>query len=155
MSTGPTRFAIALTAEVSRASSRATSVTPSLASAARPFSSISVANTLAPSRANAMAQARPMPAAPAVTKARLPLRRSDMFFSLRSLLGRPQRRPCERRDPYAAASRLGYMLEAFYIVEAGGYGSLRSQGRRSRLMIIARHADRAGDVVIARRKLHA
>ena len=44
-------------------------------------SSMSVANTVAPSRAKAMAQARPMPAAAAVTKARLPFRRSDMFFS--------------------------------------------------------------------------
>ena len=66
---------------LSRASSFATSATPSPLSAAKPFSSRSVANTLAPSRAKAIAEARPMPAAAAVTKARLPLRRLDMHFS--------------------------------------------------------------------------
>src|SRR5215472_1824216 len=82
MSVLPTRLAMASTAAVSRASSLATSAMPSLFSEAMPFSSMSVANTLAPSRANASAQARPMPAAAAVTKARLPLRRSDMGVSL-------------------------------------------------------------------------
>ncbi len=40
----PTRFAIAATAALSRTSSRATSDTPSPASSASPFSSMSVAN---------------------------------------------------------------------------------------------------------------
>jgi hypothetical protein len=39
-----------------------------------------VAITVAPSRANAIAHARPMPAAAAVTTARFPFNRSDMFF---------------------------------------------------------------------------
>src|ERR1700704_3314635 len=82
MSTLPTRFAIAVTALLSRTSSRDVSAIPSLASGAIPFSSISVANTVAPSRAKAIAQARPIPAAPAVTNARLPLRRSPMQISL-------------------------------------------------------------------------
>src|SRR5260370_34972 len=43
---------------------------------------MSVANTRAPSRAKAAAAQRPMPAAPAVTNARLPFRRSPMSFSL-------------------------------------------------------------------------
>jgi hypothetical protein len=42
---------------------------------------MSVANTVAPSRAKATAQARPIPTAAAVTKARLPFRRSDIFSS--------------------------------------------------------------------------
>ena len=50
-----------------RTSSRAVSAMPSLARVAMPLSSMSVAITVAPSRANAMAQARPMPAAAAVT----------------------------------------------------------------------------------------
>jgi hypothetical protein len=41
---------------------------------------MSVAITVAPSRANAIAHARPMPAAAAVTTARFPFSRSDMFF---------------------------------------------------------------------------
>src|SRR6266700_656325 len=69
---------MAATAAVSRTSSRAVSDPPSLARDARAFSSMSVANTLAPSRANASAQARPIPAAAAVTNARLPFRRSDI-----------------------------------------------------------------------------
>ncbi len=48
MSTLPTRLAIAATAALSRTSSRATSDTPSLASSASPFSSMSVAKTVAP-----------------------------------------------------------------------------------------------------------
>jgi hypothetical protein len=78
MSTGPTRPAIAATASLSRTSSRAVSATPSLPSSARFFSSMSVAITVAPSRAKATAQARPIPTAAAVTNARLPLRRSDI-----------------------------------------------------------------------------
>ena len=51
---------------------------------------------------------------------------------------RDHRRPCERREPQrerkaliAAARTLASALEQrpFFIFEAGGYGSLRSQGR--------------------------
>ncbi|MHC2579560.1 hypothetical protein ACVI1J_008298 [Bradyrhizobium diazoefficiens] len=45
-----------------------------------PLSLMSVAITVAPSRANAMAHARPMPAAAAVMTARFPLRRSAIFL---------------------------------------------------------------------------
>src|ERR1700678_2977851 len=41
-----------------------------------------------------------------------------------------QRRPCERRDPYAAASLGGAVADAVDTTGAGGYGSLRSQGRQ-------------------------
>jgi hypothetical protein len=83
MSTLPTRLAKALTSAVLRTSSLATSAMPSLVRPAMPASLMSVAMTVAPSRANAMAHARPMPAAAAVTTARFPLRRSAMlFFSL-------------------------------------------------------------------------
>src|SRR6478735_5714536 len=41
------------------------------------------------------------------------------------------RRPCERRDPYAAASRHGdESRRRLSTTNACGYGSLRSQGRR-------------------------
>src|SRR6202022_57466 len=125
MSIGPKRFAMAATAELSRTSSRATSDTPPLESAASPFSSISVATTVAPSRAKAIAEARPMPAAPAVTHARLPFRRSPIYLS-RVFMKFLLRRPCVRRDD------CGDML-----------------------VIIPCHADPAGDVVITRRELHA
>src|SRR6185437_13457097 len=80
MSMVPVRAAMAATASLSRTSSLATSETPSLPSSARPFSSMSVAITVAPSRAKAVAQARPIPTAAAVTNARLPLRRSDIWI---------------------------------------------------------------------------
>src|ERR1700688_2551310 len=144
ISIGPTRLAIAATAAVSRTSSRATSDTPSLASAARPFSSISVANTVAPSRANAMAEARPMPAAPAVTNARLPLRRSDMSFlpfnSLSSFRGARSASP-------ESITTIGSM--------DSGPALRASRNDSDYLMIIPRRADAAGDVVIARCELHA
>src|SRR5206468_10253634 len=40
------------------------------------------------------------------------------------------RRPCERRDPYAAAPRKGTRLVSRQTIPAGGYGPLLSQGRR-------------------------
>src|SRR6266436_2801732 len=82
MSVLPARLAIAATAALSRASSLPTSAMPSLLRSASFASSISVANTVAPSRAKATAQARPIPTAAAVTNARLPFRRSDISFSL-------------------------------------------------------------------------
>src|SRR5262245_38971675 len=63
-------------AAVSRASSRRHSATPCACKPAMPASLRSLAITVAPSRAKAMAVARPMPAADAVQKASLPLRRS-------------------------------------------------------------------------------
>src|SRR6185369_1416197 len=121
-------FAVAITAAVSRTSSRATSDTPSLVSGARPFSSISVAKTVAPSRANAMAHARPIPAAPAVTNARLPLRRSPIHISLDFNFGS---RECAPRWLTQTARAL------------------------RPLMIVTRDADPAGNVVIASGELHA
>src|ERR1700750_2023551 len=41
----------------------------------------------------------------------------------------PAGRPCERRDPYGADSRLAVGAGPFLTFEARGYGSLRSQGR--------------------------
>jgi len=41
-----------------------------------------------------------------------------------------QRRPGERRDPYAVPYRLGALSKTFRPTNAGGYGSLLSQGRR-------------------------
>src|SRR6201987_6430133 len=137
MSILPTRPAIAATSALLRASSRATSATPSLLSEARPFSSMSVATTLAPSRAKASAQARPMPAAAAVTKARLPLRRSDMGYSLVP-------RHCEERSDEAIQS-CSTILDCF--------ASLAMTVLR--LMIIPGYPDLAGDVVIAGGELHA
>src|SRR3954447_26242805 len=142
MSTLPTRLAMAFTAAVSRTSSRATSDTPSFASCARPFSSISVAKTVAPSRENAIAQARPIPAAPAVTNARLPLRRSPIYFSL---------------DSTSALSRMrGATRPTCHIWNR--YASLRSPNdglRRRMLMIVPGNADLAGDVLIAGGEFHA
>jgi hypothetical protein len=40
------------------------------------------------------------------------------------------RRPCERRDPYAAASRWISVADDLRKTGTCGYGSLRSQGRR-------------------------
>src|SRR3954467_12104113 len=40
------------------------------------------------------------------------------------------RRPCERREPYAAADFLGTLIDVFQTTAPRGYGSLRSQGRR-------------------------
>src|SRR3954452_10751479 len=142
MSTLPTRLAVALTAAVSRTSSRATSDTPSLASWASRLSSISVAKTVAPSRAKANAQARPIPAAPAVTNARLPLRRSPIYFSLDSTSALSANARCHRPN-------LPHMKKI---------NSLRSpnDGLRPRLlMIVPGHADLAGDVLIAGGEFHA
>ena len=46
--------------------------------------------------------------------------------------GHNARRPCERRDPYAAAPRFKtrWVDDCRITVNVGGYGSLRSQGRR-------------------------
>src|SRR5580692_12165267 len=137
MSMPPTRLARPATEEVSRASSRATSAIPSLARSANPFSSMSVAKTLAPSRAKAIADARPMPAAAAVTNARLPFRRSDMFFSLRFC-------HCEEQSDEAIQTSFS-MLDYFALLAMTG----------SVLVIIPGDAELAGDVVVARGKLHA
>src|SRR3954471_937846 len=40
-------------------------------------------------------------------------------------------RPCERRDPYAAAHLEALWPTSFPITQSCGYGSLRSQGRRT------------------------
>src|SRR6202047_3624866 len=40
-------------------------------------------------------------------------------------------RPCESRDPYAAASLWVLRADGFRITKAGGYGSLLSQGRQA------------------------
>src|ERR1700694_31098 len=40
-------------------------------------------------------------------------------------------RPCESRDPYAAASLWLLRADGFRITKAGGYGSLLSQGRQA------------------------
>src|SRR6266700_538958 len=133
---------MAATAAVSRTSSRAVSDTPSLARDARAFSSMSVANTLAPSRANASAQARPMPTAAAVTNARLPFRRSDMEVSLewsRLFLG-----VIRGLDPRIHLLR-----------KKDGLPGQARQQRFCELMIIPRDAELAGDVLVARCKLHA
>src|SRR5882672_9690136 len=45
------------------------------------------------------------------------------------------RRPCERRDPYRVIYRTGAMTETFRKTTAGGYGSLRSQGRRMKFKL--------------------
>src|SRR6478735_6147719 len=141
MSVWPARLAMAVTAAVSRTSSFATSAMPSLLSAASLPSSMSVANTVAPSRAKATAQARPIPTAAAVTKARLPFRRSDMVFLLVFLF-----RHCEERSD-----------EAIQTVSAEGLSGLLRCARNDGdcLVIIPCHADGTGDVMIARREFHA
>src|SRR5882762_11899896 len=49
---------------------------------------------------------------------------------------RPHRcRPGERRDPYAVPCRLGALSKTFRPTNAGGYGSLLSQGRRKRIQL--------------------
>src|SRR5262245_7478737 len=78
-STGPSRFAIASMALVSRASSATHSATPASLRSAMAASLRSLATTRAPARANASAVARPMPAPEAVQKANLPLSRSVML----------------------------------------------------------------------------
>src|ERR1700709_780309 len=142
MSILPTRLAIAATAAVSRASSFATSATPSLASAARPFSSMSVAKTWAPSRAKARALARPMPAAPAVTNARLPLRRSPMSYSQ------------SYRQISLVIRGLDPRIHPLFLKKDGLPGQARQRRYGEALMIIPGHADLARDVMIARRELH-
>src|SRR4051812_2699071 len=145
MSVLPARLAMAATAAVSRASSFATSAMPSLLSAVSLASSMSVANTVAPSRAKATAQARPIPTAAAVTKARLPFRRSDMVLlpvSLSSLRGAKR-----RSNPDYFRGRISGLLR--FARNDGGY--LLSVW----LVIIPRHADRARNVLIARGEFHA
>jgi hypothetical protein len=51
-------------------------------------------------------------------------------------------RPCESRDPYAAASLWAQWLTASAPTKAGGYGSLRSQGRRPARPAHHRHTPR-------------
>src|SRR5262245_29394906 len=72
----PTLRASSVTAELSRTSSGTTSAMPPPERSESPFASMSVATTWAPSRAKASADARPIPAAAAVTNARLPFNRS-------------------------------------------------------------------------------
>src|ERR1700731_4802686 len=73
----------------------------------------------------------------------------------------PTSRPCESRAPYAAASRSGNVLEAFItswrpvVMGPCSRAQLRTRQGRRALMIIPRHADLAGDVVIAGGELHA
>src|SRR3954467_5136386 len=140
MSTVPARLAIASTAAVSRTSSFATLATPSCFNSASFSSSISVANTSAPSRAKAAAQARPIPTAPAVTNARLPFRRLDICFlrccysSFRGALFARTRNP-----EVLATSRFRVCAQE---------GASRNDGDCF-LMIIPGHADGAGDVAIA------
>src|SRR5260370_1447638 len=92
-----------------------------------------------------MALARPMPAAPAVTNARLPLRRSPMFSSPSQfsfvIPGR-----IEDASPESITT-IGSM--------DSGPALRASRNDRDSLMIIPRHADLAGDVVVARGELHA
>src|SRR5262249_10352917 len=121
----------------------ATSAMPSPLSGARPFSSISVANTAAPSRAKASAQARPIPALAAVTKARLPLRRSDIFFFSFSTLVIPGR---AKREPGIHNHDRGYGFRVCV---------LRTHPGMTASVVVPRHADLACDVVIAGRELHA
>src|SRR6202790_3261533 len=151
MSILPTRRAIASTAALSRTSSRATSDPPSLASSARPFSSMSVANTVAPSRAKAMAQARPMPIAPAVTKARLPFNRSDIQISSEFMWVETT---CFiiRSNAASFPPHSGLLRKVYHRAR------VRAQRRRKfiicghALMVMPRGADNAGDVVIPRRE---
>jgi hypothetical protein len=76
MSISPASAAAARIAAKSRASRTRVEIDGiSFASDASPAASMSVATTLAPSRANASALARPMPAAAAVTNARFPCSR--------------------------------------------------------------------------------
>jgi hypothetical protein len=59
-------------------------------------------------------------------------RRRDFRFDCQKIF----RRPCERRDPYAVTSMLRAVLKMLLLHDRlfasafGGYGSLRSQGRR-------------------------
>src|SRR6185436_12023533 len=136
MSIFPMRLAKASTSAVLRTSSRAVSAMPSLPRVAMPLSLMSVAITVAPSRANAIAHARPMPAAAAVTTARFPFSRSDIFFfSLFPLV-------IARGEASILAKRRG-----------GLFRCARNDGNQ--LVIIPRHADRACNILIARGELHA
>src|SRR5215813_4552216 len=72
----PTLRAISATAALSRTSSGTASAMPLPERSESPFGSMSVATTWAPSRAKAKADALPIPAAAAVTNARLPFNRS-------------------------------------------------------------------------------
>src|SRR5437879_3638101 len=45
------------------------------------------------------------------------------------------RRPCERRGPYRVMYRLSTVANTFRKTTAGGYGSLRSQGRRMNIKL--------------------
>ena len=70
----------------------------------------------------------------AVTKKRASKGCGEQFFQVvgSSEHDLSQRRPCERRDPYAAAHLVARPLADLpAIAIAGGYGSLRSQGRRA------------------------
>jgi hypothetical protein len=48
----------------------------------------------------------------------------------RAHLPTPDRRPCERRDLYRVIYRKGTLVDVLRKTKAGGYGSLRSQGRQ-------------------------
>src|SRR5947209_1885684 len=138
ISTVPARFAMASTAAVSRTSSFATLATPPLFNAARFSSSTSVANTPAPSRAKASAQARPMPTAAAVTNARLPFRRLDIWFLLFVVI--PGRAPW--REPGIHNPRSWLWIPGLRQTAHPGMTGCWS-------VIIPRHPDGAGDVVVA------
>jgi hypothetical protein len=83
------------------------------------LSLISVAMTVAPSRANAMAQARPMPAAAAVTTARLPFRRSDIVSSFDVIPVRCEHRTANRNSVCPSTSECWLR-----------FGFARNDGRR-------------------------
>src|SRR5258708_25003299 len=60
-------------------------------------------------------------------------------------------RPCERRDPYAVNLLFCGGVSCFSPTKAGGYGSLRSQGRRVRRLraahsLLPSPAQRSGGV---------
>src|SRR5882757_2136083 len=142
MSIFPMRLAKPSTSAVLRTSSRAVSAMPSWPRVAMPPSLMSVAITVAPSRAKAMAQARPMPAAAAVTTARFPFSRSDIHFSQSVLM-----------FVFVIASEAKQSIPPLR-----GYGLLRRYAPRNdgrNLMIIPRDADLARNILIARRELHA
>src|ERR1700730_18433175 len=67
-----------------------------------------------------------------------PTRRKDQEPDPRDQLGRDDdpstSRPGERRDPYAAASRLAPGQTRSATIDAGGYGSRRSPGRPESLI---------------------
>ena len=126
-STGPYFLAMAWMAAVSRASSAAHSATPSSFRPASRASLRSVAMTLAPSRASAIAVARPMPAPAAVQNATFPSTRLGMRLS-------PQRPMCCAAMDGADSAQLNV---------SGGWGQadpMRDRICHSRQASCRRHA---------------